>query len=181
MTTVPRVNERLQRARLMLRALDGSTLEGADRWREERASLWALAQDALPRVVGRVVEMPFLHGLDVGARLVYERPAPYEHILEYVAAGAQGYSYDDPRGWYEAEDGARGDRRVALYLATVREFCQRWGLTEPWAERMIVYGHTHAIAEGQDDAGTAALDALIAPGGDATAVAEQIVRVLSRA
>ncbi len=151
---------RFRRGRLILRMLDRAAGPAGDAWRQERLALWTLAQDALPYVVKKPVEMPMVHGLDVGPRIVYDRPPPYEHAMEYVQAAANGYSFDDPRGWYEAESAARPFERIRGYQAAVAEFCRRWGLGEPWAQRMIVHQHLRAVHEGGPDAGEAALDAL---------------------
>ena len=151
---------RFRRGRLILRMMDRAPGPAGDEWRAQREALWSLAREALPFVVQQVVEMPMVHGLDVGPRIVYDRPPPYEHAVEYVQAAASGYSFDDPRGWYEAEAAARPFERIRQYLDAVGALCRGWGLAEPWAQRMIVHQHLRAVAEGDPEAGEAALDAL---------------------
>ncbi len=178
MTSVP---TRFRRGRLILRMLDAAPGPEGDAWRADRQSLWALAQEALPFVVQQVVEMPMVHGLDVGPRITYDRPPPYEHALEYVQAAANGYSFDDPRGWYEAEADARPFERIRNYQQAVAALCARWGLDEPWAVRMIVHQHLRAVAQGAPEAGEAALDALA--GTDETedpALAGEVAALLGR-
>lgn len=148
---------RFRRGRLILSMLDVAPGTAGDRWREGRSQLWAAAQDALPYVVTKAVEMPMVHGLDVGPRIVYDAPPPYEHVLEYVDAAALGYSFDDPRGWYQAEADARPFLRIREYEALVAQFCRDWGLDEPWARRMIVHAHVRSVAAGQIEAGERAL------------------------
>lgn len=159
-TDIP-ASQRLQFGRLLIRALDKAGGPVADRWREERGSLWQLAREALPWAVHRPVEMPYLAGLDVGARIVYEGPAPFAHILEYIEAAGQGYSYDDPQGWYLAKENANPNATLQRYRAEVREFCRRWDLGGLWAQRLIVYAHVHAVHAG-NGAAEAALDAVAA-------------------
>lgn len=149
--------QRLQCGRLLLLALDQAGGEAADRWRDERAALRELAEEALPWAVRRPVEMPYLAGLDVGSRIVYEGPAPFAHILEYVEAAGQGYSYDDPRGWYRAEEQANPNETLQRYRAEVRAFCRRWDLGGLWTQRLIVYAHAHAV-HASEVAAEAALD-----------------------
>jgi hypothetical protein len=140
--------------------LDAAPGAAGDRWRQERTALWDAAREALPYVIAKAVEMPMVHGLDVGPRIVYDRPPPYEHVIEYVEAAALGYSFDDPRGWYEAEADARPFQRIRDYQALVADFCRRWRLAEPWARRMIIHGHVRAVAADDLMAGERALDEL---------------------
>ncbi len=137
---------------------DGS--EAGRRYAEEWEALGAQARRVLPSLVGRPVAMPLLAGLDVGARIVYERPAPYPHVIEYVEAGAQRLAWDDPRGTYLAERNNPPDRDVLDYIAAVGAFCERWGLRATWAVRLIVFAHVHGL----DDARAAerAIDELTA-------------------
>jgi hypothetical protein len=137
--------DRLLRGQLLLRALDRDESEAGARYSEERATLDALARDVLPTVVARAVEMPLLTGLDVGDRIVYERPAPYRHIVEYVEAAAQRFSWDDPRGMYVASNAHAPDEAVLGYLREVSNFCARWRLHSTWAVRMIVFTHVHRL------------------------------------
>lgn len=156
----PQTPTRFRRGRLILKLLDRAQGLAGDAWREQRAALWTLASQALPFVVQQAVEMPMVHGLDVGPRIIYDRPPPYEHAIEYVQAAANGYSFDDPRGWYEAEANARSFERIRAYQRAVVDLCQTWGLTEPWAQRMIVHQHLRAVAASDPAAGEAALDVL---------------------
>lgn len=148
---------RFRRGRLILAMLDAAQGAAGDRWRDGRSHLWAAAQEALPYVVTKAVEMPMVHGLDVGPRIVYDAPPPYEHVLEYVDAAALGYSFDDPRGWYEADADARPFQRIRDYEALVAQFCRDWGLSEPWARRMVVHAHVRSVAAGDIEAGERAL------------------------
>ncbi|MEX1022990.1 MAG: hypothetical protein WD058_07560, partial [Dehalococcoidia bacterium] len=163
MTSAP---TRHRRGRLILRMLDAAAGPAAEAWRRDRAALDALAAEALPWVIAKAVEMPMVHGLDVGPRIIYEQPPPYEHALEYLQAAANGYSFDDPRGWYEAEDAARPLDRIREYEAGVSALCRRWGLTEPWAARMIVHADLRAVAARDPAAGDSALDALAGTEGE---------------
>ena len=151
---------RFRRGRLILKMLDAASGPAGDRWRAERAELWQIAQDTLPYVVKQSVEMPMVHGLDVGPRIVYDTPPPYEHVIEYVQAAANGYSFDDPRGWYEAELASPPFDRIRAYQAAIADFSQRWGLTEPWAQRMIIHAHVRAVAASDLTTGETALDDL---------------------
>ncbi|MCK9487386.1 MAG: hypothetical protein M0R73_11925 [Dehalococcoidia bacterium] len=177
----PPTGTRFRRGRLILRLLDRAEGAAGNAWREQRAALWAMAREALPYVVERSVEMPMVHGLDVGPRIIYDRPPPYEHAIEYVQAAANGYSFDDPRGWYEAEAAARSVERIRDYQRAVAGLCAAWGLNEPWAQRMIVHQHLRAVAEGDPAAGEAALDMLAGTSADEGAASDPALATEVRA
>lgn len=159
--------DRLLRGRLLLRAMERDGSKAGRRYAEQWEALGVQARRVLPSVVGRAVAMPLLAGLDVGDRIVYERPAPYQHVIEYVEAGAQRLEWDDPRGTYRSEASNPPDRAVLDYVAAVGAFCERWGLRATWAVRLVVFAHVHSV-HGLDDpqAAERAIDELTA-GADA--------------
>ena len=154
----PIVSSRLLAPRLLLDALD--VHPDADDWRVQRADLATLAAEALPDIVQRAVETPFLTGGDAGARIMYEGPPPFHHVFEYLDGAAQGWSHDDPLGPYEAEAAARPDPALAAYLAALAELCRSWDLQRRPHGALIAYAHLHAAIDGASAAGRAALDRL---------------------
>jgi hypothetical protein len=138
--------QRLARVLALLRALEGDPSAEGERFRAELAALREAAAEALPAVVLKPVAMPYLTGLDVGERIVYERPAPFEHVLEYVQAGAQRFSWEDPRGPYLAAEAHPPDARVTAYLEAVEAFARRWRLGTSLVPRALVYEHVRAAA-----------------------------------
>jgi hypothetical protein len=153
------VNLRLLAPRLLLEALDAHS--DADAWRAERARLDELAAEALPPVVRRRVDTPYLLGGDAGARIGYEGPPPFEHVFEYLEGAAQGWSHDDPIGPYEAAAAARPEPALSAYLDALAELCRRWELLRRPHGALIAYAHIHtAAADGDAAAGQRALDGL---------------------
>ena len=166
MPAAPSRADRLLRGRLLLRAMERDGSEAGRRYADDWEALGAQARRVLASLIGRAVAMPLLAGLDVGARIVYERPAPYPHIIEYVEAGAQRLAWDDPRGTYLAEESNPPDRDVLDYLASVGAFCERWGLRATWAVRLIVFAHVHDVHDLDDpQAAERAIDELTAGAG----------------
>ncbi len=154
--------ERLSRGLALLRALERDGSPAGRDCAAELAGLRARGAHVLAEAVRRPVAMPYLAGLDVGARITYEGPPPYEHALEYVDAAAQRFSWDDPRGVYEAAAAQPPDPEIAGYLADLTAFCRVRGLGATWAPRMLAFAATHAAADPDADAaaGEHALDAL---------------------
>jgi len=151
--------ERLRLGRALLAALErDASAEGrtfAGRLEEIRGR----AARLLPAVVGRPVAMPYLAGLDVGARIVYEGPPPFEHVLEYVEAAAQRWSWEDPRGPSDAAAADPPDRELTALLRDTVDLCRETGIGTEWAPRMILHAALHDAA-GREAASARALAGL---------------------